>query len=90
MMLAFYITFDNSLNDVKAFTYAFVIQYVEVTYIVFCWCIYCRLSFHREELRRTHVGELERLEESFRTRLKAAEEQSSKVRSQNTNKTLLN
>ncbi len=35
---------------------------------------------------RTYVG----LEESFRTRLKAAEEQSSKVRSQNTNKTLLN
>ncbi|XP_058608323.1 protein LEKR1 isoform X1 [Onychostoma macrolepis] len=33
----------------------------------------------REELRRTHVGELERLEESFRTRLKAAEEQSSKM-----------
>ncbi|XP_052438659.1 protein LEKR1 isoform X1 [Carassius gibelio] len=33
----------------------------------------------REELRRTHVGELERLEESFRMRLKAAKEQSSKM-----------
>uniref|UniRef100_A0A8C1TPK5 Leucine-, glutamate- and lysine-rich protein 1 n=2 Tax=Cyprinus carpio TaxID=7962 RepID=A0A8C1TPK5_CYPCA len=33
----------------------------------------------REELKRTHVGELEKLEESFRTRLKAAEEQSSKM-----------
>ncbi|XP_048024120.1 trichohyalin-like isoform X5 [Megalobrama amblycephala] len=38
-----------------------------------------RLSFHREELRRTHVGELERLEESFRRRLNAAEEHSSKM-----------
>ncbi|XP_058608330.1 protein LEKR1 isoform X5 [Onychostoma macrolepis] len=36
-------------------------------------------TIEREELRRTHVGELERLEESFRTRLKAAEEQSSKM-----------
>ncbi|XP_050991497.1 protein LEKR1 isoform X2 [Labeo rohita] len=33
----------------------------------------------REELRRTHVGELERLEESFRVRLKAADEHSLKM-----------
>jgi len=34
------------------------------------------------------VGELERLEESFRIRLNTAEEHRSKVRSQNTNKNL--
>ncbi|XP_048024117.1 trichohyalin-like isoform X2 [Megalobrama amblycephala] len=37
------------------------------------------LQQEREELRRTHVGELERLEESFRRRLNAAEEHSSKM-----------
>ncbi|KAL1256632.1 hypothetical protein QQF64_012177 [Cirrhinus molitorella] len=33
----------------------------------------------RDKLMRTHVGELEKLEESFRKRLKAAEEHSSKM-----------
>ncbi|XP_067246714.1 trichohyalin isoform X4 [Chanodichthys erythropterus] len=37
------------------------------------------LQQEREELRRIHVGELERLEESFRRRLNAAEEHSSKM-----------
>ncbi|XDV28630.1 hypothetical protein PO909_031863 [Leuciscus waleckii] len=36
------------------------------------------LQQEREELRRSHVGELERLEESLRIRLKAAEEHRSK------------
>ncbi|KAA0714842.1 hypothetical protein E1301_Tti016074 [Triplophysa tibetana] len=34
-----------------------------------------RLSFFRKELRRIHSRELERLQESFRTRLEAAEEE---------------
>ncbi|CAM4584065.1 unnamed protein product [Leuciscus chuanchicus] len=37
------------------------------------------LQQEREELRRSHVGELERLEESLRIRLKAAEEHRSKM-----------
>ncbi|KAI7802781.1 putative leucine-rich, partial [Triplophysa rosa] len=37
------------------------------------------LQQERKELRRIHVGELERLEESFRTRLEAAEEHNSKM-----------
>ncbi|XP_077050722.1 uncharacterized protein lekr1 [Siphateles boraxobius] len=37
------------------------------------------LQQERDELRRSHVGELERLEESFRIRLKAAEEHRSKM-----------
>ncbi|XP_067275185.1 trichohyalin isoform X2 [Pseudorasbora parva] len=37
------------------------------------------LQQERKELRRTHVGELERLEDSFRMRLNAAEEHSSKM-----------
>ncbi|XP_051513037.1 protein LEKR1 [Myxocyprinus asiaticus] len=37
------------------------------------------LQQEREDLRKTHVGEMERLEETFRIRLKAAQEQSSKL-----------
>ncbi|XP_052007836.1 protein LEKR1 isoform X2 [Xyrauchen texanus] len=37
------------------------------------------LQQEREDLRWTHVGELERLEETFRIRLKAAQEHSSKL-----------
>ncbi|XP_073786092.1 protein LEKR1 isoform X2 [Danio rerio] len=39
----------------------------------------CTLQQQREELQKTHMGELERLEESFRSRLKATEEHSLKM-----------